>query len=124
MNISLSEFGCIANGRDFGEIGALMNPHEMTGVYSGALMYEYAWEPNDYGIVKINGDTVTELPDFAKFQKALATYPPPPGDGGYNPTAHAVNCPTSNGNWLVSNDTLPAIPDGAKAVSYPESPWT
>ncbi|KAL1869422.1 hypothetical protein VTK73DRAFT_3159 [Phialemonium thermophilum] len=111
--IFLSEWGCITNGRDFGEVQALMSP-EMTGVYSGGLMYEYALEANKYGIAKIEGSKVSELPEFAKFASALSKYPAPTGDGGAVSTTNAVPCPTKDPNWLVDSTLLPAIPEKAK----------
>lgn len=118
LPIFLSEYGCTTNGRDFGEVQALMNS-EMTGVYSGGLLYEYAMEPSGFGIVNISdlsASSVVELPEFAKFASALSANPAPTGDGGFTSTTHSVACPTSDANWLVSNTNLPAIPDGAKAL--------
>ncbi len=91
-----------------------MSPSEMTAVYSGGLLYEYALEPNDFGIVKISGDSVTEQTDFAKFESALKKYPAPTGDGGFTSTTKAVACPTKDANWLVDSTLLPALPDNAK----------
>lgn len=92
---------------------------QMTGVYSGGLMYEYSLEDNGFGIVKINGDSATEQPGFAKYKAALAKYSAPSGDGGFTSTTNSVPCPTKDPNWLVDTTLLPAIPEGAKAVSSP-----
>jgi 1,3-beta-glucanosyltransferase GAS5 len=95
--------------------------NEMTAVYSGGLMYEYAMEENGYGIVKIpnaNSDTVEQETDFAKLASALAAHPAPLGNGGAKPTTHAAPCPTKDANWLVDSTLLPAIPEGAKVVSF------
>jgi hypothetical protein len=96
----------------------------MTHVYSGGLMYEYSMEPNGYGIVKIEGGDVkggidhtgkrVELDEFDAFQKALKDYPAPDGDGGYNPTSKASECPPKDEHWDVEPGTLPDIPEGAK----------
>lgn len=114
LPIFLSEYGCITNGRDFGEIAALMNS-EMTSVYSGGLMYEYALEANKFGIASISGSSVSELPQFSKFASALSKNPAPTGDGGFTSTTNTQACPTSDAGWLVSNTLLPAIPTGALA---------
>ncbi|KAL2148737.1 hypothetical protein VTH82DRAFT_1884 [Thermothelomyces myriococcoides] len=114
--IFLSEYGCTTNGRDFGEVEALMS-NKMTPVYSGGLMYEYSLEENGYGIVKIDkpdSTTVEEQKEFSKFAKALKENPPPEGDGGFTSTTNSVPCPTKDANWLVDSTLLPAIPDGAK----------
>ncbi|KAK3685749.1 Glucanosyltransferase-domain-containing protein [Podospora appendiculata] len=114
--IFLSEYGCITNGRDFGEVKALMSD-QMTSVYSGGLMYEYALEENGYGIVKIpssDSATVEEQPEFAKFAKALSANPAPTGSGGFTSTTNSVPCPTKDANWLIDSTELPSLPDGAK----------
>ncbi|KAK0643102.1 glycoside hydrolase family 72 protein [Cercophora newfieldiana] len=116
--IFLSEYGCnTAGARNFGEIGALMS-RDMTGVYSGGLMYEYAKGVNNYGIVDVNGGPDAEAVqegEFSKFQSALSAYPPPEGDGGAQSKTHAAACPTKDDNWLVDSTLLPAIPEGAMA---------
>jgi hypothetical protein len=117
---SLSEYGCITNGRNFDELGALMSS-QMTGVYSGGLMFEYALEPNNFGIVDLSSGSVKELGDFNKFQSALSKYPAPTGNGGAATTTHSVACPTKDANWLVDTTLLPAIPDGAKQVCVSRS---
>ena len=114
LPIFLSEYGCITNGRDFGEVGALMNS-EMTSVYSGGLMYEYALEVNKFGIASIDGSTVSELPGFTKFASALSAYPAPTGDGGFTSTTNSQACPTKDSDWLVDSTLLPAMPADASA---------
>lgn len=114
--IFLSEYGCNTNTRTFQEVGALYNT-EMTGVYSGGLVYEYSETGNNYGLVTINGDSVVEGHDFYALQSAYANTPNPSGDGGYNQTGGASSCPAYDApNWLVKNDDLPAIP--APALKY------
>ncbi|KAK4462038.1 Glucanosyltransferase-domain-containing protein [Cladorrhinum samala] len=116
LPIFLSEYGCVTNGRDFGEIAALMSS-KMTHVYSGGLMYEYAMEENGYGIAKIPGaksPSITEEEGFSKFASALAENPAPKGDGGFTSTTHSLPCPTKDADWMVSTDKLPAIPANAR----------
>lgn len=115
---SLSEYGCTTNGRDFGEVAALMSD-KMTPVYSGGLLYEYALEDNGFGIAKIPSPKAKDIEKkegFDKFAKALKQNPAPQGDGGYTSTTRAVACPTKDSNWLVDSTLLPAIPEGAKKV--------
>ncbi|KAI7777816.1 hypothetical protein LA080_003015 [Diaporthe eres] len=112
LPLFLSEYGCITNGRSFGEVEALMNS-EMTGVYSGGLVYEYSDEGNGYGIVSISGDSVSEKSDFAAYSTALSKNPAPTGDGGFTSTTNSQACPSADSDWLVSNTLLPAIPTGA-----------
>ncbi|KAI1258620.1 glycoside hydrolase family 72 protein [Xylariaceae sp. FL1019] len=119
LPIFLSEWGCTTNGRNFEELGALMNTDEMTSVYSGGLMYEYSREEgNQYGIVELSGtsESVTDEDDFDKFKSALAAYPTPAGNGGYTSTTASVACPTVDDIWAIRDwgeSALPAIPEGA-----------
>ncbi|CAI4215238.1 unnamed protein product [Parascedosporium putredinis] len=114
LPIFLSEYGCNTNKRDFGEVEALMSS-EMTGVYSGGLMYEYTMETNKYGIVKISSSgEVTELDEFANFRSALAKYPAPSGTAGATATTSAVDCPAQDAAWEVDPDILPAMPTTAE----------
>ena len=114
LPLFLSEYGCNTNTRQFEEVAALYNT-EMTGVYSGGLVYEYSNEASNYGLVTISGTTVSELPDFQALMSAYSNTANPTGDGGYNSTGGASGCPAeSQPNWDVSSDALPAIPAGAK----------
>lgn len=111
--IFLSEYGCNTNVRKFEEVAALYNT-EMTGVYSGGLVYEYSEEGNNYGLVTITSDTaVTEDADFASLMTAFAGTANPTGDGGYNSTGGASTCPAQSSTWNVTSDALPAIPSAA-----------
>jgi len=113
LPLFLSEYGCNTNTREWNEVPALYGT-EMTAVYSGGLVYEYTMEANKYGIVQINGDSVTELPEFATLQAAFAATAHPEGDGGYNSTGGASGCPSYvAGSWDVQSNALPAIPAGA-----------
>ncbi|QUC23230.1 uncharacterized protein UV8b_07471 [Ustilaginoidea virens] len=117
--IFLSEFGCILNRpRKFAEIAALMST-EMTSVYSGGMMYEYSYEANEYGIVKIDSlkaKTVTETDEYANFKAALKDNPSPSGNGGAASTTHAVSCPAMGDDWQVNPSLIPEMP--AQAQQY------
>ncbi|KAF7511827.1 beta-glucanosyltransferase [Endocarpon pusillum] len=96
LPLFLSEYGCIK------------------GVYSGGLVYEYSEEGSGYGLVTIDGSSVTENGDFAALSKALSGASNPPDNGGYNATGGASGCPEKDSpNWDVENDALPAIPEPA-----------
>ncbi|KAI9167739.1 1,3-beta-glucanosyltransferase gel1 [Paramyrothecium foliicola] len=115
--IFLSEWGCIENRpRKFDELSAMMSD-EMSGVYSGGLMYEYSIEENDYGIVNLKGGlkgTVEKIDEFDMFKSALSKYPAPTGAGGAATTTHAVDCPTSDANWNVDPSQVPEMPEQAQ----------
>lgn len=110
---SLSEYGCNTNKRQFQEVASLYSK-DMTSVYSGGLVYEYVEEGSKYGLVKLNGNTVTELDDFDALKTAYAGTPNPQGDGGYSQSGAASKCPTKSGTFNVDSDNLPAIPEPAK----------
>ena len=110
----LSEYGCNTNVRKFEEVASLYSTN-MTPVYSGGLVYEYSEEGSNYGLVTINGNSVSEGADFASLQTALSGTPNPSGNGNYNSTGGASGCPAYDSpNWLVMNNSLPAIPAPAQ----------
>jgi len=111
----LSEYGCNTNARKFEEVASLYSTN-MTGVYSGGLVYEYSEEGSNYGLVTISGSSVTEGADFAALLAAYEGTPNPSGDGGYNANGAASTCPPQSSTWNVTSDSLPAIPSGAAAL--------
>ncbi|CEI66877.1 1,3-beta-glucanosyltransferase gel1 [Fusarium venenatum] len=114
--IFLSEYGCIeSRPRKFEEIKPMMDS-DMSSVYSGGLMYEYSLEDNDYGIVKIKGNTVQPEDEFDLFKSALSKYPAPTGAGGAAKASHGVECPKSESVWQVDPSYLPEMP--AQAEKY------
>ncbi|KAF3760498.1 family 72 glycoside hydrolase [Cryphonectria parasitica EP155] len=115
LPLFLSEYGCTTNGRSFGEVAALMSTN-MTGVYSGGIVYEYSEESDNagYGLVSISGSTVSQMSDFTAYSTALSKNPEPTGDGGFTSTTNTQACPTVDSNWLVSDTLLPAIPSAAE----------
>ncbi|KAI4728649.1 beta-glucanosyltransferase [Aureobasidium sp. EXF-10728] len=116
LPLFLSEYGCNKNTRKFEEVSALYN-QEMTGVYSGGLVYEYSEEGSDYGLVTISGTTVTPKDDFTYLQAAFSNNTAPSGDGGYHSDGTASTCPPASDTWNTGDFTgedLPAIPSDAK----------
>lgn len=115
LPIFLSEFGCIKGERQWEEIASLYSS-DMTGVYSGGLVYEYTEEGSGYGLVTVSssGDVETN-PDFDALVSAYEQTPVPSGDGGARETANQVpECPAETENWEVSPDNmLPEIPQPA-----------
>ncbi|KAF2721971.1 glycoside hydrolase family 72 protein [Polychaeton citri CBS 116435] len=112
----MSEYGCITNKRAFQETGALYQS-DMTSVFSGGLVYEYAEEGSGYGIVQINGDSVSPIDtQFDDLQNALKNNPAPSGDGGYQTNSQAQDCPAGSDNWDIkpfTDSAIPAMPSGA-----------
>ncbi|KXL51133.1 glycoside hydrolase family 72 protein [Acidomyces richmondensis BFW] len=118
LPLFMSEYGCITNTRKFQETSALYQP-DMTSVFSGGLVYEYSQEGNGYGIVTINGNTVTPVGNqFTWLQEALANTSDPTNGGGYRENSGSTQpCPAQSSNWDTSpftGDALPAMPSGAE----------
>ncbi|KAF2851874.1 glycoside hydrolase family 72 protein [Plenodomus tracheiphilus IPT5] len=112
--IFLSEFGCITNTREWGEIAALYSQN-MTSVYSGGLVYEYTVEPNGYGIVEVGSDgKITPNADFDRLKEAYEATDNPTGNGGYKPTGSASECPSESEDWEVDGTNIPAMPRRAE----------
>ncbi len=67
--VFFSEYGCnIVTPRIFTEVPVLYGP-QMTGVMSGGLVYEWAQEVNNYGLVAIaDNGTVNILQDYINLQ--------------------------------------------------------
>lgn len=110
----LSEFGCNkVTPRPFTEIESIYST-DMTGVFSGGLVYEYSEEANNYGLVKISSDnkTVTPNEDFDNLKSEYAKTLNPTGDGEYQSNLPHSNCPATSDMWQASND-IPDTPKGA-----------
>lgn len=115
--IFLSEFGCnqgVTDGRPFTEIGAIYSKN-MSSVFSGGLVYEYSSEANDYGLVEIDGDSVTKGNDYQNLKKQYAAHSDPSGDGGYSSDKKYSNCPSYKKDVWEANNTLPEMPSAASA---------
>jgi hypothetical protein len=112
--IFLSEYGCNKNTRAFEEVASLYSTN-MTGVYSGGLVYEYSQEESNYGLVKLDGNSITDRDDFKALKTAFAKTQNPSGDGGYKASGAASACPSKSKSWNVtmSADQLPAYPKDA-----------
>jgi len=116
LPLFLSEYGCIKAERKFDEVSALYST-QMTGVYSGGLVYEYSEEGSGYGLVTLNGGSVTENSGFKALQSALSDAQDPPNNGGYETAGRSSTCPKRDApNWDVEIAALPAMP--AQAQKY------
>lgn len=121
MPLFLSEYGCNQNGaRKFDELEALMGK-DMTGVYSGGIMYEYSYEESKYGIVDFDGKDGSGKvskhgngEEYDNFKKSLKANPAPSGDGGASSTQKSSKCPEKSSNWNVDPKLLPEMPKEAQ----------
>ncbi|OBT61025.1 hypothetical protein VE03_09625 [Pseudogymnoascus sp. 23342-1-I1] len=118
--VFFAEYGCNAGtasgtgNRDFSEIASLYGTN-MSGVFSGGIVYEYFQEINDYGLVSLSGTTVTKLQDYDNFStKIHAVSPSSVNSASYTQTNTAGQaCPTVDANWQVAATGLPPTPDAA-----------
>jgi hypothetical protein len=81
----------------------------MTGVFSGALAYEFTEEPNNYGLIEINGTTAQMLHDFIALQSQYSSVQV--SEGTVAPVTRLTTCPPANSyaNLNGTND-LPETP--------------
>ena len=82
----------------------------MTGVFSGGLAYEFTEEPNNYGLVEVNGTTATMRNDFVALQKQYKAVTSVP-EGSVASVTRPTTCPAENSyaNLNGTND-LPDTP--------------
>jgi len=117
--VMFSEYGCnVPRTRYFDEVLSLYSTN-MTGVFSGGLVYEYSNETNDYGLVVVNygTNTITPLSDWTNYKNKLAQVN---GTSSalkldtYNPTLRTIACPAVNASaWLAAASPLPPAVDAA-----------
>ncbi|KAJ2854660.1 1 3-beta-glucanosyltransferase gel4 [Coemansia erecta] len=109
----LTEFGCNINRpRTFPEVKSLYGS-DMSGTFSGGIMYEYSEEDNAFGIVKATyGDSSFEkTEDYDNFKKAMAAAKPQGVKmSSYSPKDKDSTCPSVSGDWKVSADAMPPTP--------------
>jgi 1,3-beta-glucanosyltransferase GAS1 len=110
-----SEVGCnVIQPRTFDEVSVILGS-VFPNAFSGAIVYEWAQEQNDYGLVEYpsnsTGGFPSPLPDYSNLQKVLSTAKPvstPRAE--YTPSNSAPACPTTDDDWILDGDvTLPTI---------------
>ncbi|KAM0128885.1 hypothetical protein ACHAP3_008054 [Botrytis cinerea] len=129
--IFFSETGCnTVKPRTFQDQAAILGS-DMDDQWSGAIVYEWIEEANDYGLISYGptvaatavatnvaggfsrGGTPTPVsPDFANLQSQWSTLTPTGvASSAYSPTLTPPACPSStSGGWLVDGDVkLPSI---------------
>lgn len=110
-----SEYGCnLVTPRAFSEVTSIYSS-QFTAVFSGGLVYEYSQEVSNYGLVEVDGTSVTVLQDYTNLKSEFSSTPNPSGAGGYVTGRGASVCPanttTFSGVW--AENVLPAQPAGA-----------
>lgn len=115
--IFFSETGCNVGGaRTFADQAAIFGS-DMVDTWSGAIIYEWVQETNDYGLVSygdgaLSGTPTPIAPDFTNLASQWATLTPTGvSSAAYTPSLSAPACPSSTaGGWLVDGDVaLPSV---------------
>lgn len=143
--IFFSETGCNTPGpRLFADQAAIFGP-DMVNDWSGAMIYEWIEEANNYGLISYGPEVAATatgtnvdggytrkgtpspvLPDFTNLQSQWAAITPTGvASSNYNPTSVSTrDCPTSTANgWLIDgNVALPSLGATMTAASYSQVP--
>jgi hypothetical protein len=124
--VFFAEYGCIegitggATRRPFTEVQVLYG--NMTDVFSGGIVYEYFMGENDYGLVSIDGSSVSPYPDFTSLQSQLAKVSPTiTKSSDYKPANSAPACPTDTSTWEAVASPLPPSPNSQMAHVSPKT---
>ncbi|KAL2191614.1 glycoside hydrolase family 72 protein [Thermothelomyces heterothallicus CBS 203.75] len=115
--VFFAEYGCNlpngADGRIWEETTALYGK-EMTPVFSGGIVYMYFEEENDYGLVKLQGDTAKPMKNYEALESVIAKVNPTGTSmDAYEPTNSPAACPEVSKNWQVKGGSLPPKPDAS-----------
>ncbi|KAJ3330009.1 1,3-beta-glucanosyltransferase gas1 [Blyttiomyces sp. JEL0837] len=107
----ISEYGCNKDRpRTFEEVSAIYGP-EMSSVWSGAVLYEFSEEENDFGIVEIDNGVAIKTQEFENFKSAMknvnATHFKPHEEVLQSSTR--PSCPAISDNWKAVA-SLPPTP--------------
>lgn len=109
--VFFSEYGCNrVTPRLFTSVQALYGPN-MTGVWSGGIVYMYFEEVNNYGLVSIDDGAVKTLADFNNYSEEIHKISPTSlNTASYTPTATSLACPPTNSYWEAATN-LPPTPN-------------
>ncbi|QPG76769.1 Protein epd1 [Brettanomyces nanus] len=110
--VFFSEYGCNeVQPRKFTDIAVLFSD-EMTDVWSGGIVYMYFEETNNYGLVSIDGDTVSTMDDFQYYSSEINAVSPTSATASVESASAGsatMSCPATGDDW-EANETLPPTP--------------
>ncbi|KAF9113195.1 1,3-beta-glucanosyltransferase gas1 [Mortierella sp. AM989] len=112
--VFLSEFGCnLVSPRTFPEVKSIFGP-DMTGTWSGGIVYEWSQEENNYGLVQTKPDnTITTLPDYTNLKAVLAPlHPTGVKMDAFKEQRSISTCPAITSTWEPSVN-LPPTPSSS-----------
>ncbi|KAH7085351.1 Glucanosyltransferase-domain-containing protein [Paraphoma chrysanthemicola] len=108
--VFFAEYGCnTPRPRLFTEVGALYGK-QMTGVWSGGIVYMYFEEENKFGLATVNNGKVQTNKDFENLSKQIAKATPSGVKmDAYTPSnTAAASCPkVTAGKWEAQSNPLP-----------------
>lgn len=95
--IFFSEYGCNeVTPRLFTEVETLYGD-DMTDVWSGGIVYMYFQETNNYGLVSIDGSSVSTRDDFNNYSSEIHKISPTSANtASYTAASTSLACPTNN----------------------------
>lgn len=119
--IFFSEYGCnTVQPRTFTEVPEIYSD-QMSGVFSGGILYEFDQEVNNYGLVNHSADgTAQLLDDFYAFKSRLAALDYS-AIQGITPPTNSPPVPSCGAGLITdasfsSNFDIPSLPPGAEDI--------
>ncbi|KAI5922483.1 beta-1-3-glucanosyltransferase-like protein [Camillea tinctor] len=110
--VFFAEYGCIEGidggptHRPFTEVAVLYG--NMTSVFSGGIVYQWFMSENNYGLVEVDGSSVSPYPDFTSLSSQLARVSPTiTASSAYTPSNSAPACPATGTSWAPVASPLP-----------------
>jgi hypothetical protein len=114
--VFFAEYGCIEGlddgptSRPFTEVEVIYG--NMTDVFSGGIVYEWFMGENDYGLVSIDGSSLSTYPDFTSLRDQLQSISPSTTTkANYNPSNTVPACPSVASSWAAEATPLPPSPN-------------
>ncbi|KAF5018030.1 hypothetical protein F66182_10004 [Fusarium sp. NRRL 66182] len=118
--VFFSEYGCNEPTPRYWNETQAMYSDQMTGVFSGGVVYEYTEEANNYGLVKIEDGNLRILGDFNRLRNQFARidWEDVQAQSASNSSTRPPTCRSSiiEDSGFDNNFTLPAVPPGAQRL--------